>query len=178
MNGVNLNELLGKIKSNDAAVRFEAWRGAGPAGAAAVGPLADLMSGADKGVARAATEALQRVAHYAARPGALKSERLAVAGELLKVALSPRPRIARAQALHFLGFVGEDRNVPALARLLDDKEVREEARLALERIPGPASLRALSIAVQRAPDDFKANLRQSLYNRQATKATIGAYPLR
>lgn len=178
MTAANVSQLINTIKTGDADARYAAWRAAGPAGAAAVAPLADLMASTDKGASRAATEALGRIAHYAARPGATPSETQAVAIELLRVATAPRPRMVRAEALHLLGFVGNGNTVPPLARLLDDKEVREDARLALERIPGPQSLRALEDALRRAPADFKPNLRQSLHNRRLTRPTAGAQPLR
>lgn len=165
-----LNELIQNLKSTDAEVRYAAWRLAGPAGAAAIIPIADLMASTDKGVVRSATEALGRVTHYAARPAASKNEKRAVAQALLQVATSPRPRLVRGEALHQLGFVADERNVSAIARLLDDPEVREDARMALERIPGTASLRALEDALRRAPVDFQPNLRQAINNRRAMNA--------
>lgn len=170
----NLDQLIQNLKSADVDVRYAAWRSAGPAGAAAIVPIADLMASTDKGVVRSATEALGRVTHHAARPTASKNERRAVAQALLQVASAPRPRMVRAEALHQLGFVAEERNVPALARLLDDKEVREDARMALERIPGTQSLRALEDALRRAPADFQPNLLQGINNRRSMNATTAA----
>ncbi len=178
MSAANVNQLINTIKTGDADARYAAWRAAGPAGAAAVAPLAELIDSTDKGASRAATEALGRVAHYAARPSAPPVERQAVAVELLRVATAPRPRMVRAEALHLLGFVGNGNTVPPLARLLNDPEVREDARLALERIPGPQSLRALEEALRRAPADFKPNLQQSLHNRRLTRASVGTQPSR
>jgi HEAT repeat protein len=168
----NLQEFLDKIKSTDASVRYAAWRSAGPMGAPAVAPLADLMASPEKGVAKAAKEALQAIVHHAGRPDA-QAEARAVATELLKVAASTRPRQVRADALHWLGFIGDRRAVSGLAKLLGDAEVREDARLALERIPGKESLRVLRKALQTAPADFKPNLEQSLYNRKLTPAAVG-----
>lgn len=170
-----LQEFLEKIKSNDANVRYAAWRAAGPTGSSAVAPLAELMASTDKGVAKAAREALQTIVHHSARPSGQKEAR-DVAAELLKVAASPAPKLVRADSLNWLGFVGDDRAVPGLAKLLEDPEVREDARMALERIPGRASLRALQQAVKAAPDDFRPNLEQSLYNRSLTPATAGIKP--
>jgi HEAT repeat protein len=169
-----LNQLLQNLRSENADVRFAAWRSAGPAGAAAIAPIADIMAATDKAAVRSATEALQRVTHYSARPAASKNERRAVALALLQVANSPRPRMVRAEALYQLGFVAEEGIVPALARLLDDKEVREDARMALERIPGTVSLRALEEALRRAPADFQPNLRQAINNRRAINQAVNA----
>lgn len=169
-----LNELLQNLRSENPDVRFTAWRSAGPAGASAIVPIADLMASTDKGVVRSATEALARVAHHAARPTASKNERRAVTQALLQVATSPRPRMVRSEALNQLGFVADERAVPVLARLLGDIEVREDARMALERIPGTQSLRALEDALRRTPADFQPNLRQAIANRRALNAAAAA----
>jgi HEAT repeat protein len=169
---MELPQFLEQIRSNNADVRYRAWRAAGPMGAAAVEPLADLMASPDRGVAKAAGEALQTIVHHAARPTA-SDEARAVATALLKVAAASRPRPVRADALHGLGFVGDDRAVLGLAKLLSDPEVRDDARMALERIPGRASLRALERARDAAPDDFRPHLEQSIRNRGLTRATVG-----
>ncbi|MBI3910288.1 MAG: hypothetical protein HY320_05065 [Armatimonadetes bacterium] len=172
-----LQEFLEKIQSSDASVRYAAWRSAGPVGAPAVVPLADLMASADKGVVKAAQGALQGIVHYAARPGA-REEARSVSAELLKVAASSRPTRVRAEALHWLGFVGDQRAVLGIALLLGDAEVRDEARMALERMPGRAPRRALQQALETAPADFKPNLQQSLSNRHLTPDTVGTRPAR
>lgn len=169
----NLKDWLEKLKSDDAEARAVAARAAGPQGAAAIVPLAEIMGGDNKGAAWAATQALNHIAHYSARPGARPQEARQVAAELLKIAASNRPRMVRSEALDALGFIGGAPEVPMLARLLDDKDVREEARMALERIPGAESQRALQQASQKAPADFQPNLRQSLYSRSLTAATAG-----
>ena len=176
MEPLNTQAWLEKIKSPDAQVRYEAARAGGPMGSATLASLADLMSGTDKGVARAATQALQHITHYATRPGAPAGEKRRVALELLKIAGAPRPRMVRSEALDAVGFIGDAQSVPLLARLLGDAEVREDARLALERIPGQESLLALQAARQSAPADFAPALRQSLYNRSLSKATVGTRP--
>jgi HEAT repeat protein len=170
-----LQEFLDKIKSPDASVRYAAWRSAGPMGAQAVAPLADLMASSDKGVAKAAQGALQAIVHHAGRPGAGREAR-AVAEELLKVAASNRPRMVRADVLNWLGMIGDGRGVSGIAKLLGDAELREDARMALERIPGRDAQRALENALKTAPADFKPNLEQSLYNRKLAPATVGIKP--
>lgn len=172
-----LQEFLDKIKSLDADVRYAAWRSAGPMGAPAVAALVDLMASSDKGVAKAAQGALQAIVHHAGRPGAGREAR-AVAEELLKVAASNRPRLVRADALNWLGMIGDGRVVSGMVKLLNDTELREDARMALERIPGRDAQRALENALQTAPADFKPNIEQSLYNRRLTPATAGIKPER
>ena len=141
-NSDGVAEFIAKIKSPDAAARYGAQKTAGPMGAAAIAPLSDLMTDADKPTAKAAKGALDNIAHYSARPGA-KPEARAVTLELLKAAQSPRPVPARAHALHLLGFTADTRAVPALAKLRTVSEVSEETRMALQRIPGSASAHAL-----------------------------------
>jgi hypothetical protein len=79
----------------------------------------------------------------------------------------------RAEAAHLLGFVGGDEAVPPLAHLLNELEMQEEARLALERIPGSASTHSLQHALQTAPAEFRPNLEQSLGHKRVSMKTIG-----
>lgn len=168
---MDVRELMAKLGSSDAAVRYAAWQGAGPAGSAAVVPVGDLMASTDKGVVKAAKGALEGIAYYSTRPGADR-EAEAVSQELLKLAGPGRPFAARAEAIHLLGFTGSRRAVPALAALLSDAEVRDEARMALEQIPGGASLAALKRAFNSAPPDFQPALQQSIRNR-AMRTKVG-----
>ncbi len=166
-------ELIEQIKSADVNVRYAAWNNAGAAGAAAVIPLADQMAVPDRDMAKAAKEAMHRVVHFAARPYGAQAGR-AVAAELEKVAAQPeRPRIVRVETLKWLALVGDNDSIPALVKLLQDPVVREDARLALERIPGDASLAALTDAQKTASDDFKSNLSQSIYMRKVTAQSLG-----
>lgn len=169
----SVNAFLDKMQSPDADVRYAAWKSAGPMGSMAVVGLGDLAANSDKAITKAARGALLNVAHYAARPGAA-AEAHAVSIELLKLAAAPeRPRAVRADALNLLGFTADSRTVPGIARLLSDTEMRDEARMALERIPGSAATNALRKAAQSAPADFRPNLDQSLSNRSLTPKTVG-----
>jgi HEAT repeat protein len=192
----SVDELIAQIQSANADVRYKAWRSAGPMGAPAVVPLGTLMASPDTGVAKAAKGALETVAHHAARPGA-REEAYAVSQELLKLAgnvlpapsadvpqgaqvrnVAVRPFAVRAEALHLLGFTADSRSVPGIAKLLSDPVVRDEARMALERIPGSASLNALKQAEKTADDSFRSHLRQSLHNRALRPETAGMQPAR
>ncbi len=84
-----------------------------------------------------------------------------------------RPRIVRVETLKWLALVGDNESIPALVKLLQDPIVREDARLALERIPGDASLAALTAAAASAQDDFKSNLNQSIYMRKVAPQSLG-----
>jgi hypothetical protein len=64
-----------------------------------------------------------------------------------------------------LSEIGGDESVEAIAGLLTNAQLREDARCALERIPGERSLDALKQAFDAAPKDFKTNLALSLRAR-------------
>lgn len=170
--------LLDRLQSPDADVRYKAWQEAGPAGASVILGLGDLMASPDKSIAKCAHGALEVVTHYAARGGSGSKEARDVTKMLLKLSDSTRPRMVRADALCLVGVVGDGRAVPVLVKLMADKEIREDARMALERIPGSAATSALQKAQQSAPDDYKPNVAQSLYDRSLTNAGVGANRMR
>ena len=164
-------ELMEKMRGSDATVRMEAAHRAGPVGAAAVGPLAELLAG-DRGVAKAADEALRRIVHHSARPGA-RSEARAVAEALLAQMRGDRPEKTRTAAIRLLEFVGSDESTAALGRLLGDPKWREDARLTVERIPGRAASRALETALKGAPAEYRPAIEASIRHRKATAKSIG-----
>jgi hypothetical protein len=165
--------LLANIKSADGETRLRAQQGAGPAGAEAIAPLADIAAASDKGAAKAARGAMETIAHHSARPGA-GAEARTVSTELLKIAQSDRPKQVRADALNLLGYTASDGKIVAgISALIANMELRDEARMALERIPGNASLNALKQAAQVAPADFRPHLEQSVRNRALTRQTVG-----
>ena len=155
-----LAEFLEKIQSPDDAIRGPAWQNAGPVGAPAVVPLGEVMTHADFEIARAAKRAIERIVRHAGRPGAAP-ERRAVAAELVKLLAHANSNV-RKHALWMLSEIGEDAAVPPMARLLEDPEMREDARCALERIPGRAATAALRKALATAPESFKYALAHSL----------------
>lgn len=165
---------LDKLKSSDANTRMTAWKSAGPMGAEAILPLGELACSSYKGIAKAAVEAMRVIAHYAARPGSKEKE--AVSTELIQLADSAKPRMVRADALQLVGTLGDAKAIPTLTKLLADTDVQEDARMALERIPGMASLSALRTAQKQAAaknSAFEKNLQQSLNNRKLTPKTVG-----
>jgi HEAT repeat protein len=168
----DLQETLTQLKSEDMNVRYTAWEAAGPLGAKAVAPLADLMKEDVRTVGKAAKLALQNVVNYAGRPGA-GAEAKAVTAELLKVAGSTASRPIRGDVLYWIGLIGGPDAVPALAKLLDDRVIREDTRTALERIPGEESLAALKAAAAKGATDFRKNIQQSIRNRSLTRETVG-----
>jgi hypothetical protein len=72
-----------------------------------------------------------------------------------------------------LSEIAGDEAVEPVAALLKNKELREDARMVLQRIPGRTSLGALKSALRSAPEDFKFAIAQSLRNRGAR---VSGYP--
>ena len=159
-----VSKLVSGISSDNEQVRTEAWLGAGCVGSAAVGPLAEVMTDKDIEIARAAKHGLWRIVRHAGRPMA-DEEKEAVVGELIELLANERPDVVRREALWMLSEISGDECVEAVAAILTNAQLREDARMALERIPGNKSLRALKAGLKTAPDDFKANIAQSLRQR-------------
>ncbi len=160
---VAVNDLVAKIKSTDDAVRGPAWQGAGPVGAPAVAPLADVMSDVNFEIARSAKRAIEKIVRHAGRPGAI-GERKAVAGELTRLLRHANANVRR-HAVWMLSEIGDDDAVAPMAELLSDSDVREDARCALTRVPGAKAAGALKQAMATAPEEFKYALAESLRAR-------------
>jgi HEAT repeat protein len=158
------DELISQIKGSNEKVRGEAWQNAGPIGAPAVKPLAGIAAEAQQEVARAATRALWVIVRHAGRPGAAQ-ERRDVVTELLAVLSEHESPRLRSDVIWMLSEIAGRRAIAPLAALLTDETLREDARMALERIEGDASLAALRAAFKTAPEDFRPNLAYSLQQR-------------
>jgi len=159
-----VSELIGKIKDSDAEVRTKAWLGAGEVGAAAVGALAEVMTDEDLEVARAAKRALWKIVRHTGRPGADK-EKNGVAGKLVGLLGGDTAVSVRREVLWMLSEIGDKQAIEPIAELLGHKELREDARMVLERIPGRQSVSALKAGFKAAPEEFKPNIAQSLRKR-------------
>jgi HEAT repeat protein len=166
-----VNDLVARIKSKDDNIRGPAWQTAGSAGAAAVRPLAEVMMDPDFETARAAKRALYRIVRHAGRPGA-KHEAEAVNGELILV-LGSAPARVRREAVWMLSEIAGDEAVAAMATLLADPEVREDARCALMRLSGRKATAAFKSAFASAPEEFKYALAEALRERGIK---VGGYP--
>jgi HEAT repeat protein len=161
---MNVNELITAIKSTDPQARADAWLNAGPVGAPALAPLARLVPDENFEMSRAARRAMWKIVRHAGRPGAPVESSDTVRALLDLLANNP-PRIVGVEVLWMLSEIGDDESVAPIAACLRDVELREDARMVLERIEGKASLDALKEALAKAPDDFKLNIAQSLRRR-------------
>jgi HEAT repeat protein len=159
-----VDELIAKLKGKNDKARAEALLGAGQAGAPAVKSLAKVMADEDIEVMRAAKRALWKIVRHAGHPRA-RDERRAVAAELIGLLGDDQPTSVRREVLWMLSEIAQRRFVNEIAALLSNKELREDARMVLERIPGRQSLAALKDGLKAAPRDFKLNIAQSLRQR-------------
>ena len=167
MDELNVEELIAKIKDSDDKVRAAAWLSAGKYGAAAVKPLAAVMTHEDVEVARAARRGLWVLVRHVGRPGA-DDEKKPVVAALCELLGNEQPDAVRREVLWMLSEIGGDEAVAAIREIpgiLENKEIREDARCAVQRIPGEAAVQALKDGFEVAPEDFKHALAQSLRDR-------------
>jgi len=173
------DDLIAKVKDKSDKVRAEAMLGAGKVGAAAVKPLAGAMADADFEVARAARRALWNLVRYVGRPGA-DDEKKAAVTELIPLVGESQPVAVRREAAWMLSELAGDEAVEPVAALLSGKDLREDSRMVLERLPGEKSLAALKAGLAAAPEDFKPNVAISLRARgvevagMPDKRTVGS----
>jgi hypothetical protein len=163
---LTVDALIAMIKDHSDKVRADGWEQAGKVGAAAVKPLAAVMTSgdADREVALAARRALWRIVHYVGRPGGEK-ELAAVLPELHGLLADAWPEALRREVLWMLSEIGGAESVPAIAACLKSSELLEDARSALERIPDEESLIALKVALMTVPERYRSHITQSLRAR-------------
>jgi HEAT repeat protein len=167
-----VDELIAGIKSNSAEKRTKSWQSAGQAGAPAVKPLAKVMTDDNLEVARAAKRAIWQIVRYTGRPGA-NQERRAVEAELIALLGNDQPVAVRRDVLWMLSEIGARISIKPITGLMGNKDLREDARMALERIPNRRAVAALKAAFEKAPEDFKTNIAQSLRKRGEE---VASYP--
>ena len=163
---LTVDALIAMIKDRSDKVRADGWTRAGKVGAAAVKPLAAVMTSgdADREVALSARRALWRIVHYVGRPGGEK-ESAEVLPELHGLLADAWPEALRREVLWMLSEIGGAESVPAVAACLKSSELLEDARCALERIPGEESLAALEEALTVVPEKYRNSIAQSLRGR-------------
>lgn len=168
---MTLSELLDGIRSDDEVERTEAWNASPSVGAAAIAPLAELSAHSNLELARAAMRGLWAITRDAGHPDA-EQERAEVVPALIALTDAAHGEQLRRESVWMLSEVGDDTAVPVLSDLLSDAALRDDARMALERIPGDASLHALRTALEAAGGDFQPNLAHSLRVRGETVPDI------
>lgn len=169
LQNVDTDAWIARVKTGDEAAREAALGDAPKLPPSAIVPLAELMAGEDLGAGRAAQEGLRRIAYASMSNGTHE----AVAAELVKLIGPGHPRAVRSDALMMLGFCGSAAAVAPIAALLEDADIREDARMALERIPHPAAARALRAALRRVPADYRPAIQQSLRHKSLRLTAVG-----
>ncbi len=159
-----VDKLMTGIRDDNDKVRAKAWLSAGEVGAAAVKPLARVMTNKELEVARAAKRGLWKIVRHAGRPGA-GNEKRAVVGKLVELLGDERPVPVRREVLWMLSEIGNRRSIKPIAALLSNRELREDARMVLQRIPSKGAVAALRAGLKAASEDFKLNIAQSLRQR-------------
>ena len=167
-----VDKLIAGIRDDDDKVRAEAWLGAGKAGAAAVKPLAEVMTDKEFEIARAAKRGLWKIVRHVGRPKS-GNKKNAVVNNLIELLSDQTPDSVRREVLWMLSEIGGRKAVEPIAALLSNKDLREDARMVLQRIPTRGALAALKAGFEAAPEDFKLNIAQSLRQRGAK---VSGYP--
>jgi hypothetical protein len=170
----DLLTLLADILYGDSRARAEAIRRAPLAGTLSIAFLGRICRDGSPGAARAAWEAIQRIAFNATRPNAPAIESESAQAALCRIAGDAQnPRALRTAALRLVGCIGQSASVKPVAAMLTAPDMREEARAALEQIPAAEAETALRSALRSAPADFRPALEQSLKNRRLKWNEIG-----
>ena len=159
-----VDELITGIKDKSDKVRTEAWLSAGEVGAPAVKSLAKVMTDEDLEVARAAKRGLWKIVRHVGRPRADREKR-AVLSELVGLLGDDQVVSVRREVLWMLSEIGDWKSVKPIAALLANNQLREDARMALQRITDKRALVELKVALEDVPEDFKLNIAQSLRQR-------------
>ena len=178
MEELTLDKLLAAIKSDDVQTRADAVLAAGPLGAKAIKPLANIVATGDLEVGRAAKRAMWKIVRCVGAPGV--GEKKDVVAELVDLIATGQPASVRREAFWMLSEIGSDETIEAIREMpeiLDDKEMREHARCCLERIPTDAAVDLLEEGLEEAPEDFKIALAQSLRAR-GVEVSKDTYPCR
>jgi hypothetical protein len=158
-----VDNLIAKIKDKSDKIRAEGWLNAAKVGAAAVKPLAAVTTSGDSDleVARAAKRALWQIVHDFGRIDA-EDQRKAILEELQALLTDDWPDAFRRDVLWMLSEIGDDSSVEPIAAVLKSRELLDDARCALQRIPGQASLKALNDALESVPKGYKNNIALAL----------------
>lgn len=160
---------LSDIQSDDADVRFAAWREAGEAPVSAIPELGKLAASESPGVRKAAREALTTMTHSVGKETGT-AKRAEVVKGLLDLTGSVYTGPVRAHAFRLLSNIAGEDSVDAIAKEIRNPELREEVVYCLERIPGPAPIQALIASYENAADEFKPRILAALGHRRASGA--------
>lgn len=159
-----LDAWLARLTNEDADVRQAAWEEATRYGPEAIVPLGRIIATADRPVARAARLAMEAIV-YEASGYEVGDTRFEASRALCGLLETDQPGTVRATEIRLLGMIGRDEAVDTLVHLLDDPDLGEDARQALERIPTGGAGEALLAALERVEVARKPGFMLALANR-------------
>lgn len=135
-------------------------------GASIVKPLAETIEKANFEVARMAKRCLWKIVRYSGKPGNDQT-RKAVCEELTDILQDKKSMSVnlKREIIWMLSEVGDDNSIPVISEFLKDRDLRDDARCALQRIPSDKALEAIKKAFQDSNDEFKFALADSLRAR-------------
>ena len=179
------DKFLADIESDDADIRYAAWDIAAQMDPEVIPGLSKLLAADNPGVRKAAAEALNHIVHAVGKeidPAGLRAntgrpddpgkadKRQQVVARLRNLLEGERDNTEKVTALRHLSLIASADDVPAIAKLVHDPKLREEAVFCLERIPGKTSEEALLHALPDAAEDFKPRILAALGHRRAEEA--------
>ncbi len=166
---MDMQKFLTGIESANADERFAAWRAAGEVSPSAIPQLGKLAASDKPGIAKAALEALTTMTHSVGKD--TKSvNRIEVVRGLLGLSSPAYALPVRTHAFRLLSNIAVENSVPAIAKEIQNADLREEVVYCLERIPGDAATQALISAYIGASDGFKPRILAALGHRRALSA--------
>jgi HEAT repeat protein len=132
--------------------------------AKAIPTLAEMIKNADPETMRAGKRQLWEMVRHVGRPGNAEQVQVVVKA-LVGLLASDQPAAVKREALWALSELGGNEIIDPVAALLADKEVREDACMVLERLPGDQPVAALKAALKSVPEEFVINVVHSLRAR-------------
>lgn len=159
----NVGDLLAKLQNADEKIRVMALEECVNYGAAAVKPLAEIIDKPGFETARMAKRCLWKIVHHCGAPGKDKF-RISVCAELIATLRTASTNLKR-EILWMLSEIGDDDSIPVISEFLKDKELRDDARCSLQRIPSKKALKALEDAFKTTDEEFKYAIADSLRAR-------------
>ena len=164
------DQFLSNIQSPNADTRFAAWIQAGKQAPDVIDPLGKLLESKQPGVVKAASAALEQLAHSVGKTTG--TPRRKEVTNQLRALLKQDSKKIRVFALRCLSLIAEEDTIPAIAPLLKNPELFEEAIYCLERTPGQAADQAIIQVLDEVPDYQKIRVMAALGHRQVEAASV------
>ncbi len=130
----------------------------------AVKTLTEMLKSDDPETKRAGKRQFWEMVRHVGRPGNAEQTQV-LADALVKLLASDQPAVVKREALWAVSELGGNECVDPVAALLADKEVRQDACMVLERLPGEKPIEALKAALKTVPQEFVINVAHSLRAR-------------